>query len=234
MSTPSRCDRRTPPTGAQQPPPFSSTGSPLHDFKDTVSERSPPPPLKRITEALNNSFNYSLKALWWSPNDCVAYRTSMVIHWKAHFAICTQRRGGSGRKQTCDNIKKQNDCEISWAYPPLLLKGLSWFDHRGKRFTGFLVPPQITRRMSTLHQPRIHVLDKQISAGHFWWKSKCHMRKSPFSPTLSSALPQPWLLGSSQAVSCLLDNSALWGAMACRVCRTEIMSEGSAGTENLP
>ncbi len=45
----------------------------------------------------------------------------------------------------------------------------------------------------------------------------------PFFPTLSSAQPQPWLLGFSQAVSCLLDHSVLWGAMACRACRTETM-----------
>lgn len=37
-----RCDRQIPPTGAQQPPPFFSTGSPLHDFKDTASIDSPP------------------------------------------------------------------------------------------------------------------------------------------------------------------------------------------------
>lgn len=58
MSTPSRCDRQTPPTGAQQPPPFFSVGSPLHDFKDTVSGDAP----QSITQPLNNSFNNSLKA----------------------------------------------------------------------------------------------------------------------------------------------------------------------------
>lgn len=51
----------------------------------------------------------------------------------------------------------------------------------------------------------------------------------PFSPTLSSVLPQPWLLCFSQAVSCLLDRTALWGAMACRACRNQNISEGGAG-----
>lgn len=54
-----------------------------------------------------------------------------------------------------------------------------------------------------------------------------------FFPTLSSALPQPWLLGSSQAASCLLDHTPLWGVVACRVCRTETISEGSVGIVNL-
>lgn len=42
MSTPSRCDSQTRPIGAQQPPPFCSKGSPLHDFKATVSRADPP------------------------------------------------------------------------------------------------------------------------------------------------------------------------------------------------
>lgn len=60
------------------------------------------------------------------------------------------------------------------------------------------------------------------------------MRKSPFFPTLSAALPQPWLLVFSQAVSCLLDHAALRGAVACRACRSETISdEGRAGTARL-
>ena len=62
----------------------------------------------------------------------------MVIHWKACFAICTQRRGGSGRKQTCDNIKKQNDCEISWAYPP---EGVKLIWSQRKEVHRILAPP---------------------------------------------------------------------------------------------
>lgn len=79
MSTPSRCDRQTPPTGAQQPPPFFSIGSPLHDFKDTVSRETPalpPPSPSKASQSLwiIHLIIHSKPVI--KPNECGAYRTN--------------------------------------------------------------------------------------------------------------------------------------------------------------
>lgn len=231
-----RCDRQIPPTGAQQPPPFFSTGSPLHDFKDTATIDTPPPPTSSKTSQSLLIINRDLITAIMKPRGRVAFKTNSMFDRDA--------KGESVEIFAYNNCMLESLATIKWLHHGCLTDVAVVVAGGG----GELIYIKLTDRLidsktvnhRTLKQythqwqgerPRFYhsliecTADKDST---LLIKVQALYEEIPLFPTLSSVLPQPWLLCFSQAVSCLLDRTALWGAMACRACRNQNISEGGA------